>query len=206
MSADALAQEIAALGPEMPNGAVERLHRYLDLIEKWNRVYNLTAVRCRDRMVVEHLLDSLAILPHIDAAPVLDVGSGAGLPGIPLALARPDWPVTLLDSNHKRCAFLRQAAIDLELSNVTVACGRVEDFQPAAPFPTIVSRAFSETQHFARAAAPHLAAAGRLLAMKGLYPHEELSQLPAGIALLAVVALTVPNLDAQRHLVVMTKA
>jgi len=206
MSADALAQEIAALGPAVPTAAVERLHLYLDLIEKWNRVYNLTAVRSRDRMVVEHLLDSLAILPHIDAAPVLDVGSGAGLPGIPLALARPDWPVTLLDSNHKRCAFLRQAVIDLELSNVTVACSRVEDFRPAAPFPTIVSRAFSETQHFARVAAPHLAGDGRLLAMKGLYPHEELSQLPAGIALLTVVALTVPGLDAQRHLVVMTQA
>jgi 16S rRNA (guanine527-N7)-methyltransferase len=205
MSAHALAQGVAALGLDVPDGAVERLTAYLDLLEKWNRVYNLTAIRERSRMVVEHLLDSLAIVPFVRSAPLLDVGSGAGLPGIPLAIARPEWPVTLLESNHKRCAFLRQAAIELDAGNISVCCERVEEFRPSAAFSTIVSRAFSETQHFARAAAALLAPDGRMLAMKGLYPHEELAQLPPGVVLESVVALAVPGLDAQRHLVIMTK-
>lgn len=206
MSAEALAKGIAALGLDLPPGALERLSSYLDLLEKWNRVYNLTAIRERARMVVEHLLDSLAIVPFVPGAPVLDVGSGAGLPGIPLAIARPQWPVTLLEANHKRCAFLRQSAIELGCGNVAVCCERIEDFRPGVPFPTIVSRAFAETQHFARVAVAHLAPGGRMLAMKGLYPHEELAHLPPSVVLESVATLAVPGLDAQRHLVVMTKA
>jgi 16S rRNA (guanine527-N7)-methyltransferase len=157
-------------------------------------------------MAVEHVLDSLAIVPHVAPGRVLDVGSGAGLPGIPLAIARPAWHVTLLDSNHKRCTFLQQAAIELKLSNAAVACSRIESFRPAAPFDSVVSRAFSDTAHFARVALPLVSAGGVMLAMKGLYPHEELAQLPAQARLREVVALEVPGLDAQRHLVVMTSA
>jgi len=206
MSAPGLAAGVEAIGLALSPDAIARLEAYLDLIEKWNQVYNLTAVRVRARMVTDHLLDSLAVVPFVGPDPILDVGSGAGLPGIPLAIARPEWRVTLLDSNHKRCAFLRQALIELGLPNGSVACERVETFRAPQPFGTIVSRAFSETQHFARTALQQLAPGGRMLAMKGLYPHEELAQLPEGVRLESVAALTVPGLDAQRHLVVMTSA
>jgi len=201
-----LASGIAALGLDLGPAAELALRNHLALIEKWNRVYNLTAIRDPERMVVEHTLDSLAILSCVGGPRVLDVGSGAGLPGVPIAIARPSYHVVLLDSSHKRCAFLRQAAIDLDLRNVEIACERVEAYRPEARFDTIVSRAFSDTAHFARAALPLLAPGGRMLAMKGLYPHEELAQLPETAALVEVIALTVPGLDAQRHLVVMTKA
>lgn len=206
MSADLLASGIVQLGLDIPAAGRERLIAYLALIEKWNKVYNLTAIRDRERMVVEHVLDSLAIAAYVRPTRVLDVGSGAGLPGLPLAIAYPSWQLTLLDSNHKRCAFLEQALIELELHNAQVACVRVESYRPAAGFDTVVSRAFSETQHFARLAASLLAPEGLLLAMKGLYPHEELAQLPPGVALRSVETLLVPGLHAQRHLVVMTNA
>ncbi|MGH8637190.1 MAG: 16S rRNA (guanine(527)-N(7))-methyltransferase RsmG [Burkholderiales bacterium] len=206
MSADTLASGIAQLSIELPDGAAETLLAYLELITKWNQVYNLTAIRDPQRMAVEHVLDSLAIMPHVAAPRVLDVGTGAGLPGVPLAIARPAWRIVLLDSSHKRCSFLQQAAIELRLSNVEVACERVESYRPAEPFTSVVSRAFSDTAHFARVALPLAAHGGTMLAMKGLYPHEELAQLAPEVALKAVVALAVPGLDAQRHLVVMTKA
>ena len=206
MTAETLARGIAALGIELPEDAQAALRAYIDLIAKWNQVYNLTAIRDPQRMAVEHVLDSLAIVPHVAPGRVLDVGSGAGLPGIPLAIARPAWHVTLLDSNHKRCTFLQQASIELKLRNAAVACSRIESFRPDAPFDSVVSRAFSDTAHFARVALPLVAAEGVMLAMKGLYPHEELAQLPAQARLREVVALEVPGLDAQRHLVVMTTA
>lgn len=206
MSGEVLERGIADLGLQVPASARQSLLDYLALLAKWNRVYNLTAIRDPERMVVEHALDSLSILPHVVASRVLDVGTGAGLPGVPLAIAMPQLRVVLLDSNHKRCTFLQQAAIDLELQNVEIVCDRVEAYRPVGSFDTIVSRAFSDTAHFARVAAPLLAAGGAMLAMKGLHPHEELAQLPEGIAVKEVAALSVPGLNAQRHLVVMTKA
>ena len=206
MSAATLTRGIAELGLDVPPGAADQFLAYLALIEKWNKTYNLTAIRDRERMVIEHLLDSLAILAHVRPDRLLDIGSGAGLPGIPLAIARPAWHVVLLDSSHKRCTFLQQAAIELELTNIEVVCERVEAYRTGSAFDTVVSRAFAETQHFARVAAAHLAPEGVLLAMKGLHPHEELAQLPAAVLLRAVHALAVPGLAAQRHLVVMTKA
>ena len=206
MIADTLTRGVARLGIELPDGAAEKLLAYLELITRWNQVYNLTAIRDPQRMVVEHVLDSLAILPHVAPPRVLDVGSGAGLPGVPLAIARPTWRIVLLDSSHKRCSFLQQVAIELPLSNVEVACERVESYRPAELFTSVVSRAFSDTAHFARAALSLVAPGGTMLAMKGLYPHEELAQLAPEVALEEVVALAVPGLDAQRHLVVMTKA
>ena len=199
--AQQLAQGVAKLGLALPAGAQQRLLSYLELLQKWNRVYNLTAVRQASRMVSLHLLDCLAAAPHVVAASILDVGSGAGLPGIPLALALPDSRVTLLDSNHKKAAFLRQAVMELRLTNAEVACERAESWTPPAPFDVVISRAFSDLAELVALAGRHLAERGRLMAMKGVHPHEEIAQLPQGWQLLGVTALTIPGLRAQRHLV-----
>jgi 16S rRNA (guanine527-N7)-methyltransferase len=199
--AQQLAQGVAELGLALPAGAQQRLLAYLDLLQKWNRVYNLTAVRQAPRMVSQHLLDCLAAAPHVAAASLLDVGSGAGLPGIPLALALPDSRVTLLDSNHKKAAFLRQAVMELHLTNAEVVCERAEAWTPPAPFDVVISRAFSDLGEFVSLAGRHLAERGRLVAMKGLHPYEEIAQLPRDWQVLQVIPLTVPGLRAQRHLV-----
>jgi 16S rRNA (guanine527-N7)-methyltransferase len=202
-----LAAGLAAMGVALDAGAQAKLADFLRLVEKWNRVHNLTAVREPDRMVVLHLLDSLSVLPHVALArTLLDVGTGAGLPGIPLAIARPDLAVTLLDSSHKKAAFLRQARAELGLANVEVVCERVERWRPAARFDVVVSRAFAELADFV-AQAGHLAApGGTLLAMKGVHPFEEIARLPATHRVEGVVALTVPTLEAQRHLVLLKAA
>ena len=198
-----LAQGVTELGLTLPAGTQQRLLAYLELLQKWNRVYNLTAVRTAPRMVSQHLLDCLAAVPHVAAAAILDVGSGAGLPGIPLALALPGSRVTLLDSNHKKAAFLRQAVMELKLANAGVVCERVEAWKAPAPFDIVISRAFSDLAEFVSLAGRHTAAAGRLVAMKGLHPYEEIAQLPAGWRVLRVVPLKIPGLRGERHLVVM---
>jgi 16S rRNA (guanine527-N7)-methyltransferase len=193
----------------LPANAAERLAAYVALLAKWNRTYNLTAIREPDRMVTHHVLDSLAVLPHLPSAPalrLLDVGSGGGVPGIPLAIARPGWQVTTIDSSHKKCTFVRQAAIELALSNVTVVTARVEEFRPHAPFDIVISRAFSDLATFGETSARHLAPGGRLVAMKGVHPDEELAQIPPGLRVVATPALTVPGLDAERHLVILEHA
>lgn len=194
-----LAAGIAALGVEVPAVAQRRMLDYLALVAKWNKTYNLTAVREPDRMLTHHLLDSLAVLPHLRGPRILDVGTGPGLPGIPLALARPDWHFTLLDSNHKKTTFLRQAAIELKLDNVEVVCERVESWPVAQPFNTVVSRAFSELAEFVALAGRFCAKDGVVIAMKGVYPHDELAQLPQTFRLRDVVPLNVPGLGAERH-------
>lgn len=178
-----------------------RLLQYLDLLEKWNRVYNLTAIRDKDQMVSNHLLDSLVITPFIHGIRVLDVGSGAGLPGIPLALAHPQLDVTLLDSNHKKTAFLRQAVAELGLANITVTSERVESWRPDQKFDCIVSRAFAELAEFVNLAKHLLVPGGYFAAMKGLHPYEEIEKLPSGWRAREVRTLKVPGLDAVRHLV-----
>ena len=175
-----LAEGLESLGSALPVNAEERLLAYLALIEKWNRVYSLTAVRTPASMLYQHLLDSLAVLPHLAGERVLDVGSGAGLPGIPLAIARPHARVTLIDANHKKAAFLRQAAIELNLNNVAIVCDRVERWQPDGCFDVVVSRAFSDLGQFIELAGRLCSRDGVLAAMKGVYPHEELNQIPAG--------------------------
>ena len=199
--AQQLAQGVAELGLALPAGTQQRLLAYLDLLQKWNRVYNLTAVQQASRMVSLHLLDGLAAVPHVAAASILDVGSGAGLPGIPLALALPDSRVTLLDSNHKKAAFLRQAVMELQLTNAEVVCERAESWTPLAPFDVVISRAFSDLAELVALAGRHLAERGRLVAMKGVHPYEEIAQLPQGWEVLQVIPLTIPGLGAQRHLV-----
>lgn len=184
--------------------ARERLLRYLELILKWNRIYNLTAVREPEKMLTQHLLDSLAVLPHVSGKQIIDVGTGPGLPGIPLAIARPDSHVTLLDSNHKKTTFLRQACLELGLANTTVACARVEAWQ--GEYDVVISRAFADLAEFVQLAMPLCKKDGAILAMKGVYPHEELARLPQGVTLQDVFFLAVPGLDAARHLVVLQPA
>jgi 16S rRNA (guanine527-N7)-methyltransferase len=221
-----LAAGLAALGLTLPEGAEAKLLAYLALLDKWNRVYNLTAVRDAERMVSHHLLDSLAAVPYFQgrAAPpspqpspqmgeganavpqpinVLDVGSGGGLPGIPLAIARPELQVTLIDSIAKKTAFLLQAKADLGLRNLQVVTGRVEDFRPESGFDVVTSRAFSDLKEFVALTRHLLKPTGRWLAMKGLYPNEEIAQLPAGVKVSADHALVVPGLEASRHLIVL---
>ena len=201
-----LAQGVAQLDLTLPPQAERRLLDYLALLGKWNKVYNLTAVREAPRMVSHHLLDCLAVARHVPAATILDVGSGAGLPGIPLALALPRAQVTLLDASHKKAAFLRQAAIELKLVNVEVACERVEAWRPARRYELVISRAFSDLPEFAALAGRLVAGGGVLAAMKGVYPHEELEQLPAGYRLQRVVPLEVPGVRGARHLVLVEPA
>jgi 16S rRNA (guanine527-N7)-methyltransferase len=198
-----LAQGVAQLGVALPGAAQQSLLDYLALLQKWNKVYNLTAVREAPRMVSQHLLDCLAVAPHVGAATILDVGSGAGLPGIPLALVMPDSRVTLLEANHKKAAFLKQAQIELKLGNVEVVCERVEAWRPGRRYEIVVSRAFSDLAEFVKLAGRHVAPCGRLAAMKGIFPHEEIAQLPQGWRLRQAVELTVPALRAQRHLLLL---
>lgn len=202
-----LAEGLDAMGLALDAPAQEKLIRYLRLIEKWNKVHNLTAVREPGQMVVLHLLDSLAVLPHVARAKtLLDVGTGAGLPGIPLAIARPDLAVTLLDASHKKATFLRQAKAELGLANVEIACERVERWHPARAFDVVVSRAFAEIADFVGQAAHLVAPGGAMLAMKGVNPFEELAKVPATHRVENVIELTVPRLDAQRHLVLLKAA
>lgn len=201
-----LAAGIQALQVMAAAEAQQRMLDYLALIEKWNKAYNLTAVREPDKMLTHHVLDSLSVLPHVRGSHILDVGSGAGLPGIPLALARPDWQVTLLDSSHKKTAFLRQAVIELKLGNVNVVCARVESWAPSQQFDTVISRAFSDLPEYLSLAGKFCMKTGLVIAMKGIYPHEELAQLPREFRLCGVVPLQVPGLDAQRHVALLRPA
>lgn len=207
MLAEKLSAGIAALGLALPAGAEEKLLVYLALLAKWNRTYNLTAVRDEAEMVTHHLLDSLAVLPHLGVvASLADVGSGAGLPGLPLAMARSDLRLTSVEANQKKAAFQQQAKIELGLANVAVHCGRVEAVMPEKSFDAVISRAFSDLAEFARLAGRLVREGGRLLAMKGVYPQQELAALPAEWRLVAAPALTVPGLEAQRHLIILERA
>lgn len=195
---------LAQLGLELSTEQIDRLNQYLALLNKWNKTYNLTAVRETERMVAYHVLDSLSALPHIQGVRVLDVGSGGGMPGMLFAIARPDWQLTLIDANHKKTTFLRQAAIELGLNNVEVHCERVEAL--AAPaFDVITSRAFADLAEFVRLTRHVLADGGVWAALKGVYPYEEIAQLPDDIRVVSVLALHVPGLDAERHLVTLAR-
>ena len=196
----AIRQGIAALGIDIP-AAIKPLAAYIALLQRWNRVYNLTAVRDNGDMIVRHVLDSLAILPWLRGPRVLDVGSGAGLPGIPLAFARPNIQFYLLDSNAKRTRFMQQAIAELKLANTNVLRTRVEDYRASVEFDSVVSRAFATLPDMVRYAGRHCALEGRLLAMKGAYFEQELERLPADFKIIAVYPLTVPGLVAARHLV-----
>ncbi|WP_455384085.1 16S rRNA (guanine(527)-N(7))-methyltransferase RsmG [Acidihalobacter prosperus] len=196
-----LAAGMRALDMPPAEDALHKLLAYRDLVVRWNRVHNLTAIRDPEAMLAYHLLDSLSVSPYLNGDRVLDVGSGAGLPGIPLAVVNPQRRFVLLDASSKRVRFLRQVAMELGLGNVEAVHERIERYRPDAPFATVTSRAFASLADFARAACGLLAEDGHMLAMKGRYPEEELRALPSGIRLHAVYELKVPGLDAQRHLI-----
>ena len=191
----ALERGVRELGLTLPPDATGRLLSYVALLEKWNRTYNLTAIRDPLEMVSHHLLDSLAVVPHLPMPPqgtLADIGSGGGLPGIALAIARPQWRVSLNDSNQKKAAFLRQAVIELQLGNVQVHEGRVEQWRPAERFAVVIARAFAELNDFIALCSHLVAPDGVLAAMTGVAPQTEACER---------IALNVPLLDAQRHLV-----
>lgn len=180
---------------------------YLALLIKWNKAYNLTAVRDPNEMVSRHLLDSLSVMPfiHSERDNWLDVGSGGGMPGIPLAILHPHKRVTVLDANGKKTRFLTQVKMELKLDNLTVIHSRVEAFQPAQPFSGIISRAFSSMENFTNWTR-HLGDTGtQWLAMKGLHPADELVALPADFTVESEQALTVPGCQGQRHLLILRR-
>jgi 16S rRNA (guanine527-N7)-methyltransferase len=201
MSQNQLASGLAALGLDLPATASEKLLAYRDLLLKWNKTYNLTALRDPEQAISHHLLDSLAILPWVEAGSLLDVGSGGGLPGIPLAISLPDLQVTMVDAVQKKATFLQQAAIELALPNARALHARVETL--AGQYTQITSRAFSDLAEFTRLTRHLLAPGGRWLAMKGVRPNEEMAALPEGIRIDAIEPLSVPGLDAERHLIIL---
>lgn len=195
-----LQQGLARLGLELDASRLGCLVDYLLLLEKWNSAYNLSGVRDIDKMVSYHLLDSLAIAPFIDDNRILDVGTGAGLPGIPLAICYPDKHFMLLDSNGKKTRFLFQAKTELGLDNITVFHARVESFQSQEQIDIVLCRAFAALDRIVELTSPILNGKGRILAMKGQFPDDEISRLPATTKVLRSVTLEVPGVEGNRHL------
>jgi 16S rRNA (guanine527-N7)-methyltransferase len=198
-----LRQGVAGMGLTLPIAAMDQLTRYLDLLVKWNRVYNLTAIRDEAKLVSHHLLDSLAVVSHLPDGNMVDVGSGAGLPGIPIAISCPGRAVTLLDSSHKKSAFLKQVIAELGLATTQVVTERAEAYRPSELFKTVVSRAFSDLADFVKLAGHLCASDGVLIAMKGLHPDEEMACVPSSWKVIKTVRLEIPQLEASRHLVFM---
>jgi 16S rRNA (guanine527-N7)-methyltransferase len=198
-----LERGIATLGTVLPEGAVARLLDYRELLERWNAAYNLTAVRNADEMVARHLLDSLAIIPFVEGATLADLGTGPGLPGIPLAIAEPAREVLMVDSNGKKVRFLREAIRTLKLTNGRALQSRVEDVE--GTFDCITARAFASLADMLGWGGHLLAPGGVWLAMKGKHPAEELSGVPAGFTVEGIHVLTVPGVEGERHLVVIRR-
>lgn len=195
---------LAALGLDLPDAIRVQLIAYVELLARWNAAYNLTAVRDPGDMVARHLLDSLAIVPHVSGATLADLGSGAGLPGIPLALVAPQRQVTLVDSNGKKARFLREAVRSLKLANVRVVEGRVQDVP--GQFDCVTARAFATLADMLGWAGGLLAEGGCWLAMKGKLADEEIAAVPAGFRVEQIVALDVPAVAGERHLIVVRRA
>jgi 16S rRNA (guanine527-N7)-methyltransferase len=203
--AEELSQGARELGVDLSEVQHEKLLGYLALLIKWNKAYNLTAVRDPDEMVSRHLLDSLSVVPYIQGERQLDVGSGGGMPGIPLAILFPDMNVTCLDSNGKKTRFLTQVKLELKLDNLDVIHSRAEAFQPEQPFTGIISRAFSSLEDFTQWTRHMGDTQTRWLAMKGLHPADELVALPADFRLESAQALAVPGCKGQRHLLILRR-
>jgi 16S rRNA (guanine527-N7)-methyltransferase len=201
MGEDIFEKGLASLGFQLEQSQVEALLGYIQLLQKWNQYHNLTAIRNPAEMISKHLLDSLSIGSYLEGRHILDVGSGAGLPGIPLAIVYPGYQFTLLDSSAKKARFLTQVSIELGLSNLLVICERVEVYRPLHLFDTVVTRAFAKLADFVALAGHLCKPMGCLLAMKGVFPEEELGALPATYEVIEVRALSVPELNARRHLV-----
>jgi 16S rRNA (guanine527-N7)-methyltransferase len=198
---DTLQSGVNELGLSIPADKQASMLAYLRLVEKWNRVYNLTAVRGIRKLLIRHLLDSLTVLPHLCGRRILDIGTGAGLPGIPLALAAPELELVLLDSNAKRIRFLRQAVAELALDNVTLVQDRVEEYRSGEKFDTLVSRAYTSLAAMIESSGHLLSDDGCIIAMKGLWPGDETTTIPEGFHIDRVIDTHVPELNEQRHLV-----
>ena len=197
---------LATMGIETSPDRVAAMGRLLVLLDKWNRAFNLTAVRDIDEMVARHFLDSLSARPFLTGTSILDVGTGPGFPGLPLAMVEPQRHFTLLDSGGKKIRFVRHAVGELGLDNVLPEQVRVEAFEPADLYDVVISRAFSSLADFVRRCGHLVANGGHLLAMKGRYPDAELTELPAGWSVQAVTPLQVPGLAGERHMVVLERA
>lgn len=191
----------AELGLALDERTQSQLLAYVELLFKWNKVYNLTAIRDKSEMVSHHLLDSLAVVPHLWPGRWLDVGCGGGMPGLVLAIVKPDWQFTLLDSNTKKTGFVQQAVIELGLKNVSVHSGRVEEWHPGYRFDGIISRAFAELGDFLAVSRHLIAPDGRWAAMKG-QPEPELAGITKGFEIEKIVSLKVPGIEAARSLVI----
>ncbi|SIQ83497.1 16S rRNA m(7)G-527 methyltransferase [Aromatoleum tolulyticum] len=211
MIAMTLERGLAQMGLTLPVDVQTKLLAFAALLQKWNKVYNLTSIRDPGQILTHHLLDSLVVLPQLAGIERLaDVGSGGGLPGIPLAIAtagqHPALAITSIETVNKKASFQQQAKIELGLANFTVVNERVENVHPDAPFDAIVSRAFSELADFVGLTQHLLRPGGRFLAMKGVYPHDEIARLPADFRVVEAVPLTVPGLGAERHLIIVEKS
>jgi 16S rRNA (guanine527-N7)-methyltransferase len=206
--ASLLAGGVGELGLDLTDAQLNKLLDYVALLSKWNAVYNLTAIRDPRQMLIQHILDSLSIVPHLaplGPSSVLDVGSGGGMPGIVLAIVLPEWTITTNDIVHKKTAFQAQAKAELGLTNLSVVTGRVETLKPGAEVPAkfdvIVSRAFAELSDFVTLARHLVEEQGAIWAMKGVRPDGEIERLPAGAHVEQIIRLNVPSLDAERHLI-----
>ena len=209
MANDTLAEKLSAglvslFSKSTEPEQVRQLLTYLQLLHHWNRSFNLTAVRDPEEMVTRHLLDSVSVLSWIDMGPLLDAGAGAGLPGIPLAIMRPDLEVILLDSSGKKVRFMNHVARALPLPNIHPVQDRLESWMSDEPPRIIISRAFAELSEFVRVSRHLTGPETRLLAMKGKYPESELENLPAWLRVDSIEKLTVPGLQEDRHLVIMS--
>ncbi|CAM5407153.1 16S rRNA (guanine(527)-N(7))-methyltransferase RsmG [Thauera mechernichensis] len=206
-----LSDGVAALGLALPQETVDRLLAFGELLLKWNKVYNLTAIRSPQEVITHHLLDSLAVLPHLERVSRLaDIGSGGGLPGVALAIVRPGLVVSSIETVGKKASFQQQAKIELGLGNFSVLNKRVEQVQaqglPGGAAEGVISRAFSSLADFVNLSGHLLAEGGALYAMKGAHPADEIAALPAGWVVAETHALVVPGLDAERHLLVIRRA
>jgi 16S rRNA (guanine527-N7)-methyltransferase len=201
----ALQKGLAAQGLQVEEPARAAMLQYLGLLQRWNKAYNLTSIKDPLQMLSYHLLDSLSIGPHLQGRLFIDVGTGAGLPGIPLAITHPDKTFSLLDSNGKKIRFLFQIKTALQLSNVKEMQGRVEEYKPEQRYDGVISRAFASLTDMIKGSEHLLASGGYFYAMKGRYPDKELSELPKGYKVEQVIELDVPTLDQQRHLIIIKK-
>ncbi|MBK0080953.1 MULTISPECIES: 16S rRNA (guanine(527)-N(7))-methyltransferase RsmG [Kosakonia] len=197
-----LSRLLAEAGISLSDQQQQQLVAYVEMLHKWNKAYNLTSVRDPNEMLVRHILDSIVVAPHLQGTRFIDVGTGPGLPGIPLSIVRPESHFTLLDSLGKRVRFLRQVQHELKLTNIEPVQSRVEDFPAEPPFDGVISRAFASLNDMVSWCHHLPGEAGRFYALKGQLPEDEIALLPAGLAVESIVELKVPHLEGERHLVI----
>lgn len=193
---------LAEAGISLSDQQQQQLVAYVEMLHKWNKAYNLTSVRDPNEMLVRHILDSIVVAPHLQGTRFIDVGTGPGLPGIPLSIVRPESHFTLLDSLGKRVRFLRQVQHELKLTNIEPVQSRVEDFPAEPPFDGVISRAFASLNDMVSWCHHLPGDTGRFYALKGQLPEDEIALLPAGLAVESIVELKVPHLEGERHLVI----